>query len=171
MQYDFGKINYCGTGRRYPVRVDVRLYHRGGEETTVNGVPTGRKTPEFYEFAASGQIGSRSFGQNLDEIAEFVHDPLFLEIYDLWKKYHLNGAHAGTPEQEAAVDEYLQNNKSYDYTKVCAFLKERGLYEVDFHGMTVGKMWDGIYRYGQAWIVQEIPEKDLARIREIVGEK
>lgn len=41
-------------------------------------------------------------GQCLDEIAEYVHTPEFLEIYRLWKLYHLNDMHPECKHQAAA---------------------------------------------------------------------
>ena len=36
-----------------------------------------------------------------------------MEVYDLWSKYHLNYLHAGTPEQERAVDNWEKKGNSY----------------------------------------------------------
>lgn len=106
-------------------------------------------------------------GQCIDDLAnEFPslrRNKLYMEILDLWKKHHLNDMNAGTPEQEEAVEWYRKHNGSYDYTKVCDYLKEKGLYEVDLNGEK--------YRYGSSWLYREIPEGDLRRIMEIVGEQ
>ena len=49
-------------------------------------------------------------------------------------------------------------------------LKEKGLYEVMFTGITCGRRYDNEpYKYGHGWIVQEIPEEDLNRIKELLG--
>lgn len=83
---NLGKIDYCGTGKRYPVTVDVEL----------------RETKNGPEFSASGWIGSRCGGQCLDEIAQYVKTPLFREIYEFWKLYHLNGMSAACEHQRSA---------------------------------------------------------------------
>jgi hypothetical protein len=83
---DFGKINYNGTGKRYPVTVEMEL----------------RETPKGPEFSASGWIGSRCGGQCLDEIARYVKTPLFREILGYWKRYHLNGMKATCEHQRRA---------------------------------------------------------------------
>lgn len=169
-KYDFGKVDYTGTGRKaYPVSVEVELRKCGGEETfTVeNGVKkyTGQKTPEYIEFSAVGYIWNTKHtdcvcgGQCLDEIYGFLKgNGNFQKIYKWWKAYHLNGMKAGTPEQQNAVSAYTKRNK-YDYTAVCEYLKSIGLYEVPYFGKTVGKQYNGeIYRYGTGWCVEEIPK-------------
>lgn len=83
---NLGKIDYNGTGKRYPVTVEIEL----------------RDTPKGPEFSASGWIGSRCGGQCLDEIARYVKTPLFREIYDFWKRYHLNGMNAACEHQRRA---------------------------------------------------------------------
>lgn len=171
-KFNFGKIDYNGTGRRYPVTVQIALEKRGGDDvfTMKNGekVYTGGKTPEYYEFTASGMIGARCGGQCLDEIAKHCKNPLFVTIYRLWKKYHLNGMHAGTPEQEKALLEWKAAGNRYDYTSACEYLKSRGLYEMNYTGKSVGRMYNGeLYRYGHAWLVQDIPENDLETIKNL----
>ena len=83
--FTFGKIAYNTSGiKRNLVTVDVELKDRQHE---------GKTTPEF---SACGEIwNSRgtdvvSAGQNLDTIREYIHTPLFKEIYDLWQHWHLN---------------------------------------------------------------------------------
>ena len=177
--FDFGKINYNGTGRRYPVTVSVELRKRGGEDVfrMENGtrVYTGEKTPVYYEYTASAMIGDRCGGQCLDTIAEHVaelNDPeTFGAIYQWWKQYHLNGMHAGTPEQEKAIREWESTrNNRHDYLAVCEMLKEKGLYEVLFTGKTVGRMYNNEpYKYGCGWVVEQIPGADLIRIEHLLS--
>src|SRR5574344_2180867 len=100
--FDFGKINYTGSGRCYPVTVEVELKRRGGEKTftvdrkTGERTYTGNTTPEYVEFSACGNIWNTTKtdivcgGQCLDTIAKYVKDPVFKEIHKLWQQYHLN---------------------------------------------------------------------------------
>lgn len=179
--FNLGKINYNGTGRRYPVKIDVELIKRGGEDVFYleNGkrVYTGEKTPEYYEFTASAMIGQRCGGQCLDSIARHSGDledrETFRTIYGWWKKYHLNGMHAGTPEQEKAVEEWKKAGNKYDYSAACEMLKERGLYEIPYTGLACGRKYSGeLYRYGHGWLVQEIPADVLqSMICLLTGEK
>lgn len=180
-KFDFGKVDYAGTGRKaYPVTIEVELRKRGGEETfrVVNGEKqyTGEKTPEYVEFSAVGYIWNTKHtdcvcgGQCLDEINRFLSKNAdFQKVYKWWKAYHLNGMKAGTPEQQEAVKEYTDTHK-YDYKAVCDYLKEKGLYEVPFYGKTVGKQYNGeIYRYGTGWCVEDIPEGVLAEMVEFLN--
>lgn len=179
---EFGKIDFNGNGRKNClVTVDVELRKQGGQETfTVDSkgakTYTGKKTPLFYEFSVCGSIWNPSktdtycSGQCLDEIAKYIKNPLFIEIYGLWKKYHLNGLHAGTPEQEEAIKK--MGSRQYNYKTVCEYLKNIDLYEVMYTGLSVGRIYENeLYKYGTAWLVQEIPESDLLRIKEIINMK
>ena len=178
---DFGKIDFY---KHYPRRrinavdVEIELRQRGGDETfrMVDGkrVPTGEKTPEYLELSICGNVWNNLHtdiicgGQCLDTIAEYVFSPKFNRILEIWHKWHLNGSTAGTPEQEEAVMEWRKaHSMRYDYTEVCEYLKERGLYEVEFTGKTVGRMYDHEpYKYGHAWIIRELPEDVVRYIRE-----
>ena len=78
--------------------------------------------------------------------------------------------HAGTPEQEAAINEWEAAGNRYDYTAACNMLKEKGLYEVLFTGKTVGRMYNNEpYKYGHGWIVNDIPGDDLIRIEHLLS--
>lgn len=171
---DFGKIDYLGNGRRTcPCGVKIELREKGGEEIftldpdTRERRYTGERTETYKELSICGFIKNHigtdwySGGQNLDTIAEHVKTPLFREIYRFWKLYHLNGLHAGTEEQEAAIEEWKAQGNKYDYRAACEHLKSVGLYEVDYNGNR--------YRYGTGWLHREIPEADLARIKEIIA--
>lgn len=177
---NFGKIDYNGSGRKNcPVTIELELRKKGGEEVFTLDAEgkkkyTGEITPVFYEFSVCGSIWNPSKtdiycgGQCLDEIAEYIKDPLFIEIYDLWKKYHLNGLNAGTPEQEEAIQK--MGSRSYNYDTVCEYLKNIGLYEVNYTGLSVGRKYDNeLYRYGTAWLVREIPKDIIKRIIEIIN--
>lgn len=151
---EFGKIAYYGNRKINAVSIDIELreQERDGEK--------------YEELSICGDIWNAPRtdivcgGQCLDEIARYIKGSLFKEIYRYWKLYHLNGMHAGTEEQDAAIEAWKAQGNQYDYTKVCDYLKEIGLYEVEYKGKP--------YRYGSAWLHREIPEADLARIKEII---
>lgn len=158
--FEFGKIDYNGSGRKNcPVTVDVEL------RTT--------KTGEL-EFSACGDIWNPrgtsvySAGQNLDEIAKYVKTPLFKEIYDLWKKWHLNTMHAGTERQEEALDAWHEKQKAekpdaiilYDYRRDCEYLESIGLLFDEINGKP--------YKYGCGWLTRVIPEETVKRIEELL---
>lgn len=179
--FNFGRINYTGTGKRYPVTVDVELRNRGGEEIfridpkTRERIYTGETAPEYVEFSAMGMIGARCGGQCLDEINKHRRDmkpsdrAVWDEIYKFWKLYHLNGMHAGTPEQEAAIEKWEADGNRYEYNAVCEYLKAAGLYEVNYTGLSIGRRLENEpYRYGSRWLIQEIPGDDLLRIEHLL---
>lgn len=179
----FGKINLYGTGKRYPAEVEIEIKERGGEPTfkMENGerIYTGETTPVYRELSICGTVWNTKRtncvmgGQCLDGMYRFLKgNPKFRKVHEWWKKYHLNGMHAGTPEQEAAIAEWKADGNRYDYTAVCEMLKEIGLYEVEFTGKTVGRMYDHEpYKYGHAWIIQDIPEDVLKEIEEFIAEE
>lgn len=184
--FDFGKIRYTNKKRAVNlVTVEVELRRRGGEVTFTIDRKTGEKTitgktPEYVELSISGAIWNARktdyvcSGQCLDEIYKYrkqLSEPeLFNEIYDLWKKYHLNSMHAGTPEQEAAIEEWKAAGNRYDYKAACEMLKDIGLYEVNYTGASVGRMYNNEpYKYGQAWLIQELPGNVLLRIEHLLS--
>lgn len=113
----------------------------------------------------SGSIGDVYCGQCFDEMAEtsLKENDLFRCLYKLWKLYHLNDMHAGTPEQEEALKQARKENiiPSGDYTKDCEFLKSKNLYEVTLPDGTP-------YKYGHSWLYEPIPEDDLQIIKMLI---
>lgn len=96
-----------------------------------------------------------------------VDSSVYSFLIQMWKKYHLNDLHAGTPEQEKCLDEHREVCElhevayGYDhYTACCETLKEYGLYEVDLDGKP--------YKYGHAWLYRPVPDDDLAKIRYVL---
>lgn len=170
----FGKIAYSGQRRINPVEITVELRSCGGEKTFIvvgkNGERryTGERTPEYLELAISGTIWNASRtrficgGQCLDVIAKYRNQlqnkEVFDRLYDYWLRYHLNGAHAGTPEQEDVIQEWCDEGNKYEHNAVCEMLKKRGLYEVNYTGLAVGRRYNNQpYKYGHAWLIQELP--------------
>lgn len=183
--FTFGKINYYGTRKDNLVTIDVELRNRGGEDTFTRDPKTGEKTyagktPIYTELSICGDIWNRlgtdilCGGQCLDEIKKFRKQlkdkELFDELYSLWKNYHLNGMHAGTPEQEQAIEEWKAEGNRYDYTAACEMLKEKGLYEVNYTGLSAGRRWNNEpYRYGHGWLIREIPGDVLLRVEHLLN--
>lgn len=184
--FSFGNISYTNKSRRVNlVEVDVELRRRGGKTTFPIDRKTGEKTitgktPEYVELSICGTVWNARHtdcvccGQCLDEIAKYrrqLSDPeLFDSIYDLWKKYHLNGMHAGTPEQEKAIEEWKAEGNRYEYTAVCEMLKRRGLYEVNYTGLSVGRRYNNEpYKYGHAWLIQELPGDVLLKVEHLLS--
>ena len=98
------------------------------------------------------------WGQCLDTAQKELNikNPVMAEIVRLWELYHLNDMKAGDGEQERAVKEYTKNNP-YDYTKVCEYLETKGL------------LVHNGYRYGTAWLKEEIPAEDIEAIKKLLA--
>lgn len=184
--FNFGKIKYTNKSKKVNlVTVDVELRRRGGEETfTIDPVTKEKtitgKTPEYVELSICGSVWNARHsdivcgGQCLDTINHYksqLSDPdTFAVLYDLWKRYHLNGMHAGTPEQEAAIEEWKAAGNRYDYKAACEMLKERGLYEVNYTGLSVGRRYNNEpYKYGHAWLIQELPGDVLLKVEHLLS--
>ena len=159
-----GKVDYLGNGKKAnAVEVDVELRkYEGG-----NGVP------DYLVFSACGDIWNHIHtdiycgGQCLDEIYKFKKaNKQFRKVYDWWNEYHLNDMNAGTREQEKAIDEWKARGNTYDYDKVCDYLKFIDMYEVPFYGYASGKKWNGeLYKYGHGWVLNMIPEDVLEEMK------
>ena len=94
------------------------------------------------------------YGQAIDEIAKaYKGNPLAEKICYWWRKYHLNDKHAGTKRQE----DLLKYCKSHGYKEQCDFLEK--------HSM----LFDNGYKYGSAWLKEEIPANDLQDIKDFLA--
>lgn len=180
--FKFGKVAYYGTRKENAVEVTVELRQRGGEPTfiidpiTKQKQPTGNHTPTYIELSICGNIWNRIHtdiicgGQCLDTIRRYIkNNPVFDTLYDAWTRYHLNGMHAGTPEQEAAIDEWKEAGNHYEYKAACEELKRRGLYTVTYTGPAIGRMYNNeSYTYGHAWLIREIPGDVLLKLEHMI---
>lgn len=144
--FQFGKIGLYGKRKINLVEVEVAL--------------EGYSTKAVFTSCATVWNQSKTdcilAGQCLDTLVPYLKDnKLFMKIHRLWKLYHLNNMKAGTPKQEAVVEEYLKDHK-YDYKEVCDYLESINLLE------------DNGYKYGSSWLYAPIPENDLEEIRELL---
>lgn len=83
-RFCFGKVDYECRGRMTNlVVVDMSYTESDGKKrfSVCGSIRNTRNTDSICG------------GQCLDTIAEYVNDPLFMEIYRLWKLYHLNDMH------------------------------------------------------------------------------
>ena len=143
----FEKIDWYGRDwRDCRVEVELRL-----EDTDQGAVFAACARPR-----GTGIVGG---GQCLDELLPLIPDPAFHSLVDMWRRYHLNDMHAGTPEQEAEVKRWL-GGRGYEYTAAREHLREVGLLTVEHNGKP--------YTYGTGWLYEPIPADDLARIRDII---
>lgn len=146
----FGKIDWYGSGRKNcPAEVELRLSESD-------------RGPCFAASASVWNPGRTDIvcgGQCLDELTPFIREPEYQEIVRLWRAYHLNDMHAGTPEQEAEIKRWL-NGRRYDYTAARDHLRDVGLLTVTYNGKS--------YTYGTGWLYEPIPADDLAKIRALI---
>lgn len=134
--------------------MDIRRAFKQGTETLIihaqfndDRLSISGELKERSRFVAGGQIvdDARRFGLS--------------ELADLWERWHLNDMRAGTPAQE----KFLRANpvraeypESY-YEKASAALESVGLNP------------DGAYKYGAAWLREEVPPEVVERIRTILS--
>ena len=193
-EFSLSKIDWLGNGRKENrVVVNIKLEECGGDPTYSYEKPdkpgvwpyrkvlTGDYTPVYYEFSASCDVWNRldsdivCGGQCFNEIAKHKEEftpisrDIFDKVYDYWKKYHLNGMHAGTPEQEKLVEEWIEKGHDYDYGEVCNMLEENDMLEVEYTGKSTGRYYNHEpYHYGSAWLVDDIPVADLRNIIDLI---
>ena len=157
-EISFGKVDGYYKNRKnceVTLEVELRDIDKGPEFSVCGNLWNSRHTDILW----GGQCVDNLF----EEFGKQMERPkLYAEILQLWRKYHLNGMNAGTEEQTEAVEEWKAQGNAYDYTKVCDYLKEIGLYEVEYEGTP--------YRYGTGWLYREIPEVSLNRIKKIIEE-
>ena len=182
--FEFGKIDYYGTGRRInAVTVRVTLYGDGSNESP-------------YELSVCGEIWNArrsdivSGGQNLYEISKYITgNPLFDEIYDLWEKYHLNGINAGTHRQTAALiaeterrnAEHHKNGEKDEepltyasrFYDACDYLKSINLFidtlgEGELLRDETEEVRHDHYPYGHGWVAYVLDKKAIERIKSLL---
>lgn len=84
-----------------------------------------------------------SGGQCLDE----AKDLLPQRLAEVWERWHLNDMRAGTPAQEEALNAVKGTfNRLNWYDEACSYLASVSLLE------------DNGYRYGTAWLTEELPQ-------------
>lgn len=164
--FHLGKIAYRNPNRKInPVRVYLEM----------------RDTDCGPELAITADISNATDtrlicgGQILHILKGYLNDnTTFLRLYRLWKGYHLNGMHAGTARQTAAVAEWrAATGCAYDYTAACRHLKSIGLYfdtlapneRIQGRELTDGEN----YMYGEGWIYTALPEEVKAEIYDLCG--
>lgn len=149
----FGKFAIYSNRRVNEVELEIEL------RTDEKGRPV---------FAAEGGIWNASrtdyyiCGQCIDDILVLCpvlrKNKLYMKIFELWRRNHLNDMKAGTPKQTAIVQEWLDKGHRFDFDEVCKMLRKRRCYTD--HG----------YRYGSSWLYHEISAEDLAEIEKLLAD-
>lgn len=100
---------------------------------------------DYIEFSCVGDIhhtGSGCLyygGQCIDIIAELIPTPKIKRICEVWKRYHLNGMHAGCEHQRHLEPEAFEHIG--EICPVCG------------------------YKFGSAWRCEELPAEIIAEIK------
>ena len=76
----FGKIAYLTSQKVNEVEIDIELYpnNKGCYTLSICGI-IWNKTHK----------GEKCSGQCLDIIKQYINDPFYDEIYEIWEKYHM----------------------------------------------------------------------------------
>lgn len=121
-----------------------------------------------------GVIGPKSngdsfgaFGQIQEELGRVVpakgwDEEMVKKFQTIWNRWHLNDLNAGTPKQEAFLRGLEDGNGGLGYEKAVEALKEAGIYEDEDY------IWNGKpYRYGSAWLKEEVPADVVEWLQEL----
>ena len=158
-RFVFGKVDWRGTSGKKINEVGVEVSIRISDDD--NHIESFSAWGFVYNMTHTDLIEG---GQMLDKIAEYKEisgNPVFSEIYDLWKHYHLNDMHAGTPTQEEALEHVdLKNASRYD--EACEYLDSIGLLEDEWQGRP--------YKYGHGWLNWGIPAEAADRMMALFNE-
>lgn len=148
--FNFGKIDYNNVGRKINLAtIEVRF--------------DGKRFSACGNVWNSKQTDCISCGQNLDDLYSYLNNNgLFLKIYSLWKQYHLNDLMPGTPKQMAFLSNIKKPSNAEFYTWECEQLKKVDLLFDNLDGKP--------YKYGTAWLTNEIPndiKDDINKLLEV----
>lgn len=142
----------------------------------IDGYGNGRKTcrvtvevelDDKNVFTASADIwnsrgtGIIRCGQCLDELAQYSsikNNPKFKQVYEWWKKWHLNDMHAGTEKQEQALEDAGLTGWANEYSNRCDYLE------------SIGLLYDNGYEFGTSWLKREIPDEIQEEMRKFIKE-
>lgn len=150
--FTFPKVAYTSNKHVNLPEVEMELSYKDGDTSkpclSISGYIWNAKRTDWV-------IG----GQCLDSMVyldPLCSDKLFIELYRLWKKWHLNDLHLGTSKQEKAIKESNERFRSYD--EQCEYLNKIGLLEDEGH------------KYGSSYLYREISENDLSIIKSLLSD-
>lgn len=93
-----------------------------------------------------------SAGQCLEDARTLLPE----KLSEIWERWHLNDMRAGTFSQEQALREVKD---SFDrlswYEQACDYLN------------SVGLLYDNGYKYGTAWLTEELPEDVIEYVKNL----
>lgn len=143
MKYSLGKVDYLDHGRR-DCEAAITWELKDGRFSMCAEIWNARHT-DIYQG-----------GQCVDTVAAYApHDKKAKRMVEVWKRWHLNDMRAGSPAQEQYLREhpisYVYPTSHYD--KASEVLEAAGLNP------------DNGYKYGSAWLREDLPADVLAEIR------
>ena len=152
------------TEKGYPVELDlsVDLNHRmkDGWRLSISG---GLRIKSCEKL---GLVPVVTGGQCLDNVVKYLDRcglvcHTWNSIVPIWREWHLNDCHAGTPKQDACIKAYRKGHpeRPWNYEENCKELKRNGLLE-DKSYLVFGRP----YMYGTANLFREIPHKILLEL-------
>ena len=143
-RYVLGKVDYNGNGRRTCEAAITWELTEDGRFSMQAEIWNNRHTDIYMG------------GQCVDQVAAYApHDKKARRMVAVWERWHLNDMKAGTLAQE----QYLREHP------VTAVYPESH-YEKASEALTAaGLNPDNGYKYGSAWLREELPADVLAEIR------
>lgn len=103
-------------------------------------------------------------GQCTDEIKRlFPESEPVQRLCVIWDRWHLNGMNAGCRIQNEVLKEFTFDPKKGDhYAQACEFLKS-------CDGYHLPRPDGGDYKYGTAWLFEEIPNDVIEELHALIG--
>jgi|694.fasta_scaffold25991_5 hypothetical protein len=84
-------------------------------------------------------------------------------LFDMWERWHLNDMRAGTPRQEEVIRRYAVHGGNAYREAPHSYAKTHGYedaYALHCAWLVIeGLLVDGGYRYGTAWLREEVPQE------------
>jgi hypothetical protein len=129
-------------GRSYRVFISIEYIEGKLRITGVEG-----PLPSGDALGACGQIDTTLRTENREnwKYVPGWNAAMVDKLLEVWDRWHLNDMRAGTPKQETFLREWRKTNKG-DYSQVCSALEAAGL------------LIDDGYKYGSAWLKEEVPQ-------------
>lgn len=148
------KIILYSENKRLEIRIELRLNNDKKYIFSASGFLREKNEYGIYKDVSGGQLFD-----DVEVFECFKDAKMFLKIYKLWKKYHLNDMHAGTQKQEEFLKKHNFSNWANNYTETCQFLEKHNL------------LYDNGYKFGSSCLLQEIPLIDIEVIKDIILNK
>lgn len=125
----------------------TEVFRRELQPTTSMRVTITYRVDGRLSFVGRGRHGSGQVCEHLtkDNPAPGFTRKTCFRLKQAWERWHLNDMRAGTPKQEELVRKWRLTAEDKGYTAACKMLEENDL------------LIDDGYRYGTAWLKEEVP--------------